>query len=106
MLKNKWVDKIIIGIMICSVIVSVQYYFNMTNDSCMADPLVYGAKEIEKMYGYKFRGSGSLIIGEGSISSRLYFDSVNSSWSESPPTVPEELKQPLNITNIKFNIEK
>ena len=48
----------------------------MTN-KCLASPLVYGAKQIEENYGYKFNGYGYLDVPDGYKIPIIYFNSTN-----------------------------
>ena len=82
MKKNRWIDIVIIGMMVAAVVVSVQYYINYTGDRCVANPLVYGAKELETKYGYPFKGSGTFIIEGADNPPVLFFDSDGISISE------------------------
>ena len=68
-----WIDVIIIGIMICCVVIAIQYYFNIKARECIREPLVYAAKYYEETYGYPFRGSGYFIMEQSSPI--IYFDS-------------------------------
>ena len=73
MKKNRWIDIVIIIVMIICLVVAIQYYFNMQNDSCMNNPLVYASEKYEEEYGYPFQGSGTF-LREGS-SPIIYFSS-------------------------------
>ena len=73
MKKNKWIDIAIVIVMIICLNIAIQYYFNLTNDSCMNNPLVYAAEKYEEESGYPFQGSGSFIRqGKSPI---IYFSS-------------------------------
>lgn len=40
----------------------VTYYFNIQNQKCISEPLVYGAKQMEEAFGYEVHGSILLLI--------------------------------------------
>lgn len=73
MKRKRWIDIIIIGVMICCVTVVVQIYFNTIYRECINEPLVYASKFYEEKYGYPFQGSGSFV--RGGQSPIIYFDS-------------------------------
>lgn len=74
--KSNWIDIIIIAVLVSCVLVSVQYYLNMKNDSCIANPLVYGAKQYEDNYGVETIGTLSFKVEKGNYPT-IYFNSVN-----------------------------
>jgi|TARA_Y100000296_G_scaffold45780_1_gene52465 hypothetical protein len=60
----KWYDWLTIFslfiIVVALVIGTLSYYKEVVNE-CTSEPLVYGAKQMEELYGYKFIGTGYLI---------------------------------------------
>lgn len=52
---------IICFILLCTEIFVIQYYFNWNRNECMKEPLLYGAKQMEKSFGNKFVGYGFII---------------------------------------------
>ena len=77
--KMKLIDYVLIlGIAIVFLvgIFLVTYYFNFQNNECFRDPLIYGAKQMEELYGGTFSGYGSISSGWGR-SLTFFFDSNN-----------------------------
>lgn len=54
------------------------YYFNTQKNECLSNPLVFGAKEIEKSYGLEFFGQGYLKTN-GKMP-MIFFNSTSFSW--------------------------
>jgi len=75
-MKLKLLDKIVIGVMILCVLISIQIYYNIKADECISNPLVYGAKQLSERYGYDFTGSGTF-LGENLQAPIIYFDKHN-----------------------------
>jgi len=66
MMKNyNLINLLCIGVMISCVLLSFQYYFYMTNNECVLNPLVYATNYYEDLYGEKFMGSLSMIRNGG-----------------------------------------
>tara|TARA_Y100000310_G_scaffold126332_1_gene125171 strand:- start:717 stop:1016 length:300 start_codon:yes stop_codon:yes gene_type:complete len=97
-MKSKLVDVIIIGFIIASVVVAVQYYYNIENKECMGNPLVYAARQYEKTYEREFIGSLS-VKGEG-IHSTIYFDAYGVSIEDPLYNNTNYTIEPINITKI------
>ena len=57
----KLLDKIIIAILILCVVAVLQFVYNNREDTCVSNPLSYGAAKMEEVYGYPFIGRGSFI---------------------------------------------
>jgi hypothetical protein len=74
-MKNRWIDIIIIGILICCVVAFIQIYYNMRYKECISNPLTYAARQLEERYGKPFQGSGAFIM-EGT-SPIIYFNRYN-----------------------------
>lgn len=55
------------------------YYFNHVKNECLADPFVYGAKQVEESIGQEFIGIGYIITEIGQFPS-VIFNSSDSSW--------------------------
>ena len=70
------IDIFLIFILISCLIIGSQYYYNMNENSCIGNPLVYGAKEMTKLYGYEFIGAGSFLVGNA-ISPIITFNSTD-----------------------------
>lgn len=74
MSKCDWITIITIAIMVTSVVVLGQYYYNMNNQKCISNPLVYAATYYEEQYGYPLQGTAYFII-VGGQSPIIVFDS-------------------------------
>jgi len=55
------VSLIAIVLMIASLLIGLQYYYNIQRDKCLANPLLYSAEWLENRYGYPFVGSGYFV---------------------------------------------
>ncbi|MHA1880886.1 MAG: hypothetical protein ACTSYG_10870 [Candidatus Heimdallarchaeota archaeon] len=51
---------VLLGIILIllSFVFFIEYYFNYKKDQCVANPLVFGAKQLTTATGYEFVGSG------------------------------------------------
>jgi len=79
MKKIDWITIILCAIIILSITVIAQYYYNAESIKCMGNPLVYAANKYEKEYGYSFYGTGYFKLN--GTSPIIYFDSTNVSSS-------------------------
>jgi len=93
--KENWIDIIIIGVMICSVVVGIQYYFNMNNSSCISEPLVFASQQYEEKFGYPFIGSGVFIVPNQTSPIIIRFNSKNTTIEQIAGQQPM-----LNIPNV------
>lgn len=78
---SRYIDIIIIAIIITCGVVAVQIYYNERQAECIANPLVYAAKQIEDSTGAKFVGSGTLISSNQAVAT-VNFDSNNSLFED------------------------
>lgn len=58
---NDVITIIAIALMIGSILVGIQYYYNIGEQDCRGSPLTYGARQLEESYGYPFVGYGYFI---------------------------------------------
>ena len=75
-MKLKLIDYLLaLGIVIVLLvgIFCIQYYFNYQNNECFAEPLVYGAKQMEDKWDGKFSGYGFIKQGRNTV--KIIFDS-------------------------------
>lgn len=76
----KWIDLLLIisfVVLILTGVFSFQYYFNYKNNECLANPLIYGAKQLEETYGFEFIGSGWFRVPVGTQALVVQFSSTN-----------------------------
>lgn len=55
----------------------IQYYLQQKSNECIANPLVYGAKELSEETGYEFQGSGFFLTPIGRKSPLIIFNSTS-----------------------------
>ena len=53
------------------------YYFKVLNNQCISNPLVFGAKQMEKDYGYEFYGYGYLKVPQNYKIPQIAFNSTS-----------------------------
>lgn len=70
------IDLLIVGVMIASLVVSLQYYFNIQNNECVRDPLIYGIKYYEDKFQHKFIGN-LVMIRESGNPFIIYYDNTS-----------------------------
>ena len=82
---NKFDYLLLIGILSMFLVglFSILYYFNFQKNQCLANPLVYGAKQMEEKFGKEFQGSGFLIVDIGQFPS-INFNSTSLKWGYLP----------------------
>ena len=69
----------LIGILLiffAGIVVAI-YKFNYQKNECIANPLVYGAKQLTEEIGYEFIGSGFFLTPINIRSPRVTFNSTN-----------------------------
>ena len=74
-MKNDWISIIIMVIMVTTLLIGLQWYYNSTEQQCRSNPLVYGAKYMEEQYGYPFEGRG--FFKTNTTSPIIYFNKNN-----------------------------
>ena len=94
-----WLTIIILGLMIGSVLIALQFYYNKKVNECISNPLVYASKMYEENYGYFFTGSGSFLI-EGGGSPIFYFsrDGITIKYLEQ-----DIMYNQFNLSDLKIN---
>lgn len=73
-----WISIIALLLIILSAVVAVTYYYNMQNQECISNPLVYGAKKFSDETGFDFYGSGYFLMKGSPI---VNFNAINMSIS-------------------------
>lgn len=48
------------------------YYYNYQSNSCMTNPLIYGAREIEKDYNGEFNGIGYISVQNKDVGTFIF----------------------------------
>lgn len=77
MTRNDWIIIFLFVIIIIGSFFFISYYFTTMTNECLSNPLIYGAKQMEENYGYKFNGYGYLDVPQGYKISIIYFNSTN-----------------------------
>jgi len=102
---NKFDYLLILGIVLVLLvgIFCIYYYFNFQNNECFREPLVYGAKQMEDIYGGTFQGSGIIIINNPrTIFPSFTFNSTDLIYkSDNPRTIFPSLT--FNSTDFIYN---
>lgn len=75
---------LIIGILLyfSAFIFIVQYYFNYTNNECVSDPFIFGAKQMEDKFGYPFIGTGRFLTPPTKAIATIVFNSTSLTTNE------------------------
>lgn len=74
--KNKWIDKLIIVIMILCVVALMFYIYDRRVQECTNNPLVFAAELYEKNYEVEAIGSLTLLpLDNKQKSQTIYFNS-------------------------------
>ena len=61
MKENKWIDKLIIVVLIVCLVTAVFYFYDRRANSCTGNPLVFSAKLYEKNYEVEAIGTLRLL---------------------------------------------
>ena len=78
-MKLDLINTTIIIVMFLTIMFSMFYYNQTIINECTSNPLVFGAKKLEKDYGFEFIGTGYFISDDGRIiDNKLIFNSKNS----------------------------
>jgi len=73
--KLDTISIIVIAIMLTCVVIAVIVYYNYEQRECIAEPLMYAAKQLEDQYGYEFYGDGMFLVDPNMQSPRVFFSS-------------------------------
>lgn len=76
-MRIDWISIAVIIVMGFSVIIGLQYYYNIQDKQCMSNPLVYGARQMSDTYEQEFIGTGYFITDGGQSPVIITFDSNN-----------------------------
>jgi len=57
--------------------VLMNYYFKVEQHKCLSEPLIYGAKQLEQEFGFKFIGSGFFRTPNNIKSPLIVFNSTS-----------------------------
>jgi len=80
-MRIDWVTVLAILTMVASLVIGITYYYNTENQSCISDPLVYGAKQLEDRFEYEFAGRGMFVgLPRGIASPIITFNSSTVSF--------------------------
>jgi len=79
------IDLTVIGILliVSSLIIGIGYYYNNQFNQCTSNPLSYGAKQMEDLYGYEFIGTGYFFTPINMKAPTIIFNSDNVSVQSS-----------------------
>ena len=66
-----------VSLIVSSVLVGMQYYYNMKEKECISNPLTYSAGYMEEIYGLPFQGSGIFIVESNQMSPIIVFNKDN-----------------------------
>ena len=58
------------------------YYFNNIKNECLANPLIYGAKQLEDQMKYDFQGYGFFKVPVGYSIPEISFNSTNMTFKK------------------------
>jgi len=76
-MKVDWLMILAVSLIVGSVLVGMQYYYNNQEKECISNPLTYSAKHLEEVYGYPFQGSGLFIVESNQLSPIIVFNKDN-----------------------------
>lgn len=76
-MKSEWITGLAIFLMLGSLIVGTSIYYKQEVNQCTSNPLSYGAKQMEKDFGYSFIGTGYFITPIGFSTPIITFDKEN-----------------------------
>jgi len=75
---HDWINLIAALVMIAAAVFAATYFYKIQHGECTAEPLVYGAKQVEEAYGYPVYGSILLLIDKPTIKApQITFNSEN-----------------------------
>jgi len=65
--QHDWINLIAALMIIAATVFAATYFYKIQRDECISNPLVYGAMEMKKGYGYDVHGTIYLLIDDPMI---------------------------------------